>query len=79
MVDNLPDDILITIHRFKHQLEFYDVLEQLVEYRLHCHFAVSLKQAREMFYVYEFIKLPCIRISEIYVTPHELLRLINSN
>ena len=78
MLKNLPDDILITIYRFKHQLEFHEVLDQLVEYKLHCHFTISLKQAREMHYIWQCFKIPSIRLSEIFVTPYELLSLINS-
>ena len=79
MVEHLPDDVLLKIYVFKHQLEFHDVLEQLVEYKLHCHFTISLRQARGMHYVWQFLKIPSIRLSEIYVTPYELLRIIKSN
>ena len=60
MVEHLSEDVILNIYRFKHQLEFHEVLEQLVEYKLHCHFTISLRQAREMHYIWQCLKISMV-------------------
>ncbi len=77
-MENLPDDVLLKIYRFKHNLEFHGVMEELLQFKVYCHFAISLKQARHMVYFYNRIKAPCLNVSNIDVSSRELLNQITN-
>ena len=77
-MENLSDDVLLKIYRFKHNLEFHDVLEELLQFKVYCHFAISLKQARQMVGFYNRLKTPCLNISNIDVSSRELLNQIKN-
>ena len=38
---NLPDDVLIKIYYFKHQLDFKDVMKELIKITIRCFFNIS--------------------------------------
>ena len=79
-MNSLPCDILNTIHKYKHQLEFSDVINELRHIRINCRYTFSssfIKYARYITCNNE-VK-PCIDINNIDVKAYEILDLINSN
>ena len=77
-MENLSNDVLLKIFKFKHNLEFHDVLEELLQFKVYCHYEISLRQARAMVYVHKMIKMPCINISALSVSSRELLNQIKN-
>ena len=76
---NLPDDILDTIYKYKHQIEFKDVLKELIEHKINCRFNVTIGMLTYMFYVNEEgVRIPSIDVADIEVYAVEILSRINS-
>ena len=76
---NLPEDILDTIYKYKHQIEFKDVLKELIEHKINCRFNVTIGMLTYMFYVNEEgVRIPSIDVADIEVYAFEILSRINS-
>ena len=79
-MNSLPDDILNKIFKYKHQLEFKDILNELTQIRINCRYMFSLSFVKSATYLSHHNKVkPCIDINNIDVKAYEILDLINSN
>ena len=76
----LSDDILDTIHKYKHQLEMSDVFNELMQHKINCRYNnITIEMLQYMYYVDEYyVRWHCIDISMIEVFGHELLNCIKS-
>jgi hypothetical protein len=73
-----PEDVQHEIYKYKHQLEFNDVMSELVFSRINCAFNVTLSMAKTMTYLdHNGCVQPCINLSNINVFAHEILNVIS--
>ena len=78
-MNRLPEDVLDTIYKYKHQIEFKDVLNELIQHKINCRFNVTIGMLTYMFYVNEVgVRTPSIDVSDIEVYGFELLGRIKS-
>ena len=78
-MNSLPQDILDTIYKYKHQLEYAKVMDELIQHKINCRFNVTIGMLTYMFYVNEVgVRTPSIDVSNIEVYGFELLGRIRS-
>jgi len=76
-MNNLPYDILNKIYKYKHQIEFKEVMTELIQHRIHCRFNVTIGMLTYMFYLNdEGVRIPSIDVSSIEVFSLEMLNRI---
>ena len=75
-MNNLPDDVIQQIYFYKHNLEYVNVMDQLLQAKINVYFNISLKQSRIMCYVKNNIKYLSLNVTELHVTPAQLLNTI---
>jgi len=68
-MNKLPDDVLYIIYKYKHQLEYKHVIDQLKHYRIKCFFNINLNN-----HVYLFTS--CLDINNINAPPKRILNCI---
>ena len=79
-MNRLPQDILDQIFKYKHELEFKDVLKELIQYKINCIYNISIGMLTYMFYLNEeVIRIPTISVNDIDVFSFEILIRIRSN
>ena len=79
-MDNLPNDILNKIFKYKHQLEMNDVMSELTQLRICCRYLFSLSFVKSATYLtYDNIRKPCIDLNNLHVESHELLEVLRTN
>ena len=79
-MNKLSDDILDTIYRFKHNLEFTSVLSELLQAKIFTKYKLSLAFVLMAKYCNENgIMTPCVDIGLIDCTPIQLLTVIKKN
>ena len=78
-MNSLPQDILDTIYKYKHQLEYAKVMDELIQHKINCRFNVTIGMLTYMFYVTEEgVRIPSIDVADIEVYAFEILSRINS-
>ena len=78
-MNSLPQDILDTIYKYKHQLEYAKVMDELTQHKINCRFNVTIGMLTYMFYVNEVgVRTPSVDVSDIEVYGFELLGRIKS-
>lgn len=76
---NLPDDILDTIYKYKHQIEMSNVLKELIQHKINCRFNVTIDMLTYMFYYNsDGVRIATIDVSAIDVFGFEILNRIKS-
>ena len=79
-MNRLPEDVLDKISKLKHELEFKDVLKELIQHKIICRYNISIGMLTYMFYLNEEgIRIPSIAVSDIEVFSFEILNRIRSN
>ena len=46
---NLPDDVLHIIYKYKHQLEYSDIMDELKKITIRCFFNINLRIANMVY------------------------------
>ena len=78
-MNKLNDSVLDIIYQYKHQLEFKDVMHELIQLKIHCKFNVTMEMLKYMFYVnQDGLKIVCIDVSSINVFAYEILNEIKN-
>ena len=79
-MDKLPDSILDTIYKYKHQMDMSIVFNELMQHKINCRYNnITIEMLQYMYYVDEYsVRWHCIDISCIEVFGHELLNRIKS-
>ena len=78
-MNRLPEDVLDIIYKYKHQIEFKDVLNELIQHKINCRLNVTIGMLTYMFYVNEEgVRIPSIDVADIEVYAFEILSRINS-
>ena len=75
----LPEDVLDTIYKYKHQIEFKDVLNELIQHKINCRFNVTIDMLTYMFYYNsDGVRIYSVDVSAIDVFGFEILNRIRS-
>ena len=78
-MNSLPDDVLDTIFKYKHEIEYAKVMEDLIQHKINCRYNVTIGMLTYMFYVRkEGVQIPSVEVSDIEVFSFEILSRIRS-
>ena len=79
-MNKLSEDLQLIIYKYKHQLEYKSVTDELVQAKLNVFFNIRLGHL-QFLYVFgnDSIKQKCLDIDKIDVTGKQLLELIKYN
>ena len=78
-MNRLPTDVLDVIYKYKHQLEYAKVMEELIQHKINCRYNVTTAMTTYMFYLNEYgVRIPSIDVSNIEVCAFEILNRINN-
>ena len=73
-MNKLPDDVLDTIYKFKHQIEYAKVMDEIIQHKINCRYNVTTNMLKYIFNLNECgIKVCCIDVSSIEVFSFEIL------
>lgn len=72
------DDVLDKIYYYKHNLEYRDVMDELLQTKINCYYNISLNQVRNMFYIRDGMRIRCVDISSIEPSIYKILKQIKS-
>ena len=75
-MNNLPDDVIQQIYFYKHNLEYVNVMGQLLQAKINVYYNFSLIQCRVMYFIKNNIKYLTLDVNNINVTPKQLLNVI---
>jgi hypothetical protein len=76
----LNDDVLNKIYFMKHNLEFRECINELLNAKLHTKFGLNYLQSLKMFYFnHNKVKTLCVNVHNIDCTYKELLLFIINN
>ena len=79
-MNKLPDDIIYKIHNYKHQLEYKNIMDELLSKRIRCRYNLTLSAVRQMKYRnHHGLLVKCIELDSIDVPSFELLKIINKS
>ena len=48
-MNKLPDDVLDTIYKFKHQIEYAKVMDEIIQHKINCKYNVTIGMLKHMF------------------------------
>ena len=71
-MNKLPDDVLYIIYKYKHQLEYKHVIDQLKYFRIKCFFNIDFSNHCILF-------ISCLDINNICAPPKRILNSIKYN
>ena len=78
-MNNLNNSVLGIIYKYKHQLEFKDVLDELIKHKMHCRYNVTIDMVKYMFYLNKNgVRIPCLDVTSINVFAYEILNEIKT-
>ena len=78
-MNRLPDDVLDKIFKYKHEIEYAKVMEDLIQHKINCRYNVTIGMPTYMFYLNEEgVRIPSIEVSDIEVFASEILSRIRS-
>ena len=79
-MNRLPEDVLDKIFKYKHELEYAKVMEDLIQHKIDCRYNVTIGVLTYMLYLNEEgVQIPSIELSDIEVFSFEILSRIRSN
>ena len=75
----LPEDVLDTIYKYKHQIEMSNVSKELIQHKINCRFNVTIDMLTYMFYYNsDGVRIYSVDVSAIDVFGFEILNRIRS-
>ena len=78
-MNSLPDSVLDTIYKYKHQLEFKHIMDELTQLRINCRYLFSLDFVKTSKYLsHDKIMKACIDLNNLRVESHELLSVLRN-
>ena len=79
-MNKLNEDIQLIIYKYKHQLEYKSVTDELLQAKLNVFFNISLGHLQFLYFLSkDCMKQTCLYIDKIDVTGKQLLELIKYN
>ena len=76
---DLPDDVLIKIYYFKHQLDFKDVMKELRKIVIRCFFNIDVGLADMLYFHHDNFLCKCININNLGITSKQILNTIKNH
>ena len=73
---NLPDDVLIKIYEYKHNIEFNEVMNELKKIKMRCFFNIDMGLADMKYLNHDKILVKCVNINNFNVTSTQILNYI---
>ena len=78
-MNRLPDDVLDKTCKYKHEIEYAKVMEDLIQHKVNCRSNVTIGMLTYMLYLSEEgVRIPSIEVSDIEVFVFEILSRIKS-
>ena len=77
-MDKLPNDVLQEIYFHKHNMEYVNVMNELLQAKINVYYNFSLAQRRVMYVIKNNIKYLSLDCSNINVTSKQLLNVIKN-
>ena len=76
-MNSLPDSVLDTIYKYKHQLEFKNTMDELTQLRINCRYVFSLNFVKTSKYLsHDKIMKACIDLNNLHVESHEMFSVL---
>ena len=75
-MNHLPQDVIDQIFLYKHNMEYVNVMDQLLQAKINVYYNFSLIQARVMYFIKDHIKYLSLDVGNINVTSKQLLNVI---
>ena len=78
-MNRLPEDVLDKILKYKHEIEYAKVMEDLIQHKTNCRYNVTIGMLTYTFDLNEEgVRMPSIEVSDIAVFGFEILNRIKS-
>ena len=77
-MDKLPDDVIQQIYFYKHNMEYINVMNELLQAKINVYYNFSLAQCRVMYFIKNNIKYLSLDVSNVNVTSKQLLNVIKN-
>ena len=79
-MNRLPEDVFDKIFKYKHEIEYAKVMEDLIHHKINCRYNVTIGMLTYMFYLNEDgVRILSIEVSDIEVSAFEILSRMRSN
>ena len=79
IMNTLPEDVLDTIYKCKHQIEYAKIMGERIQHKINCRHNVTIGMLIYMFYLNdEGLQVSSIDASSIEVFAFEILNIITS-
>ena len=78
-MNKLPNDVEMLIYYYKHNLEYIDVLNELLQAKINVFYNISLKASRIMCYIINNKKYLSTNVNDLNVSSSQLLNTIKLN
>ena len=79
MNNKLPNDVEHLIYYYKHNLEFVEVMNELLQVKINVFYNISLKASRIMCYIINNKKYLSTNVDDLNVSSSQLLNTIKLN
>ena len=77
-MNNLPDDVIQQIYFYKHNMEYVNVMDQLLQAKINVYYNLDLLQCRVMYFVKNNIKYLTLDVNNINVSSKQILNVIKN-
>ena len=78
-MNRLPEDVLDTIYKYKHQIEMSNVFDELTQLRINCRYLFSLSFVKASRYLsHDKIFKACMDLKNLHVESYELLDVLRT-
>ena len=77
-MNNLPEDVIEQIFLYKHNMEYVNVMNELLQAKINVYYNLDLLQCRVMYFVKNNIKYLTLDVDNIKVSPKQLLNVIKN-
>ena len=77
-MNSLPDDVIQQIYFYKHNMEYVNVTDQLLQAKINVYYNLDLLQCRVMYFVKNNIKYLTLDVSNINVSSKQILNVIKN-
>jgi len=77
-MNNLPDDVMQQIYFYKHNMEYVNVMNELLQAKINVYYNLDLLQCRVMYFVKNNIKYLTLDVNNINVSSKQILNVIKN-
>lgn len=78
-MNQLSNDLLYLIYKYKHNIEFNDVMDELKRIKMRCFFNIDIGLANMNYLNHDKILVKCVNINNYDVTSAQILNYIKIN